>query len=328
MKKLRSLLWVAMLSVSVTVFFSCSNDDGDVLLVNVASDANNGGNGGNDQPQDNSQGAITLYSVNNGEIFKIRDYSVSGDDVNYQRDIAKHEEIWDLIRQIVPLDQLEKMSEFMIYNGSSSGSSGYVVQRTADLSKWQMGIAINYAYLGGFNANGELAYTIIHEFGHILTLNDSQLDASISERNCPNYFPGEGCAESNSYINEMYQLYWKDIASEHKASQGSQRDQQFFYNKYRDRFVTNYASTNPAEDMAEIFAMFITMRDKPLGNTIAEKKILLMYDRSELIAFRNHIRQNLNLRGTIANEAFILPAPGAWKLAGTIGNPMKTKCRH
>ncbi|QMU63158.1 MAG: hypothetical protein GKR88_01955 [Flavobacteriaceae bacterium] len=52
-----------------------------------------------------------------------------------------------------------------------------------------------------------------------------------------------------------------------------------------------------------------------------------MYDRIELVAFRNHIRQNLSLRGTGVN-AFQLPAPGAWKQAKTFGNPNKTTCRH
>ena len=228
----------------------------------------------------------------------------------------------------MPLNQREKMGEFLIYNGTTSGSAGFVVEIKKDLSSWKMGVAINYAYEGGFNTRGELAYTIIHEFGHILTLHKDQVDASVTQGNCTNYYPGEGCARSNSYINELYQSFWKDIQAEYQTAQTNQSTQQVFYDKYKDRFVTQYASTNPGEDIAEVFATFVTKKDKPVGTTIAEKKILLMYNRSELVAFRNHIRQNLQLRGRGASASFVLPKAGEWKQANTFGNPYKTKCRH
>ncbi len=56
--------------------------------------------------------------------------------------------------------------------------------------------------------------------------------------------------------------------------------------------------------------------------------MLLMYNRSELVDFRNHIRNSLQLRGKGNAPAFELPKPGQWKRADTFGNPLKTKCRH
>ncbi len=343
MKKLKNLTWVIVFSVSILFFYSCNNDD-DLFLNNAVENVNTENeNNGNENSESNdngdsnsnsgnqqqgNDGEITLYKVTNGNITKVTDYKVTGSDLEFQKDTNKHNEIWDLVRKVVPLNQLEKMSEFMIYNGEVSGSAGYVFEKTADLSKWQMGIAINYAYEGGFNNKGELAYTIIHEFGHILTLNDVQLNASISQGDCNNYYPGEGCAKENSYINELYQKYWKDIKDEHTKAQDSQNGQEDFYNKYSNRFVTNYASTNPGEDIAEVFATFVTRKEKPSGATIAEKKILLMYNRNTLVDFRNHIRKNLNLRGKGSAQSFVLPEPGSWKQAKTYGNPKKTKCRH
>ena len=342
MKNLKNITRVIVFFFSIIIFTSCNNEDEIVFLQNApenvstetttseneSSDNNDGSNSNTGNQQQGNDGEITLYQVSNGSISKVTDYKVTGSDLEYQKDTQKHNEIWDLVKKIVPLNQLEKMSEFMIYNGDISGSSGYVVQRSQDLSKWQMGIAINYAYDGGFNYKGELAYTIIHEFGHILTLNDNQLNASISKGECNNYFPGEGCANENSYINELYQNYWKDISEEHQNAQNSESEQDTFYNKYSDRFVTNYASTNPGEDIAEVFTFFVTKKDKPLGKTIAEKKVLLMYDRNVLVEFRNHIRKSLNLRGKGSSQSFVLPKPGSWKQANIYGNPYKTKCRH
>ena len=327
MKNLKKIIWITVFTTAILFFNSCEKED--TILPqhseeNIKDDKDNDNNG--QQSNNKNEGEITLYSVANGKLTKTTDYKVTGTDLDFQNDVEKHNQIWELVKKVVPLNQLEKMSEFMIYNGNSSGTAGYVVEKTKDLSKWQMGIAIDFAFQGGFNHQGELAYTIIHEFGHILTLNDNQLNASISESNCKNYFPGEGCAKKESYINELFQNYWKDIADEHSNALNDQNAQEEFYSKYSDRFVTNYASTNPGEDVAEVFATFVTKKEKPSGATIAEKKILLMYNRSELVDFRNHIRKNLKLRKKGKGVSFELPKPGAWKQANTYGT--KSKCRH
>lgn len=320
MKQIRTILSVFLIVIVVSVFHSCSKDATPVAPKVTTTETNN-------LPQ-GQRGEITLYKVSGDVITKITDYQVSGADLAFQKDIAKHNEIWELVKKIVPKDQRVKMTQFLIYNGETTGSAGFVTDIKQDLSEWKMGIAINFAYQGGFNTNGEVAYTIIHEFGHILTLNDTQLNASVSQNSCTNYFPGEGCAKSSSYIDELFQKHWKDIWDEYQKAKENQSSQQAFYKKYQSRFVTRYASTNPAEDIAEVFATFVTRNDKPSGTTVAEKKILLLYNRSELVAFRDHIRKNLNLRSRGNTNGFILPKPGSWKQANTIGNPYKTNCRH
>ena len=330
MRNFKNIFLVVLLAISISVFNACSKDEIVIPSSSVIDNTNsgsgtNGDSSGNSQDEGN-QGEITLYKVEGDNITKIKDYKVSGVNLEYQKDLAKHNQIWDLVKKIVPKNQRDKMGEFLIYNGEVTGSAGFVSQIKQDLSSWVMGIAINYAYEGGFNAGGELAYTIIHEFGHILTLEKSQVDASITQANCKNYFPGEGCAKDNSYINELYSNYWKDIWSEYEQAQNDQNSQQQFYTKHSERFVTQYASTNPGEDIAEVFATFVTKKEKPKGSTIADKKILLMYNRTELVDFRNHIRTNLQLRGIGNTLAFELPEPGKWKQAKTIGNPYKTKC--
>ncbi|WP_299157997.1 putative zinc-binding metallopeptidase [uncultured Tenacibaculum sp.] len=328
MKKIKRLIIPLFIVLSILVINSCNNDEAIIIPSSTADNSNDSNSEDTSNQEQGNDGEITLYKIDNDNISKIKDYKVTGEDLEYQKDIVKHNQIWDLVKKIVPLNQRKKMGEFLIYNGTTSGSAGFVVQLKKDLSSWKMGIAINYAFQGSFNAGGQLAYTIIHEFGHVLTLNDTQLDASITTENCKNYFPGEGCAKEDSYINELHANYWKDIWTEYEVAKKDQESQQKFYEKHKDRFVTQYASTNPPEDIAEVFATFITKKEKPAGNTIAEKKILLMYKRNELIEFKNHIRKNLQLRGRGNSLAFELPEPGKWKQANTIGNPYKTKCRH
>ena len=312
--------WIIALFIVSISFYGCSNQDDDLdLLTDNTTDPIGGGgigDGSGGGTQSGTQGEITLYAVMGPNIQKLVDYQVSGQDIAYQNDVARHQELWGFTKDVVPESHRNYMNEFMIYNGEVTGSAGYVYETKTDLSTWQMGLAINFA-----DDQNELLYTIIHEFGHILTLNNTQLDASISRNACQNYFPGEGCAKVVSFINKLYNLGWDDIWGEYQQAQGSETAMQAFYDRHQDRFVTNYAATNPGEDIAEVFATFVTMSSKPAGNTIAERKILLMYDEPELVSLRDYIRTNL-----FGNRKSISLTPGSWRRANTIGTHTSSHC--
>ncbi|WP_226294221.1 putative zinc-binding metallopeptidase [Aquimarina algicola] len=311
--KTKKYLLIVFLSVCALFFYSCDNDDDAVA-----------GQQTDSSEQDNSEsGSITLYRVEGDRIVKKRDENVTGTNLEYQKDTKKHQQIWDLVKKIIPKEYMSKMSEFMIYSGEDSGSSGYVFETEKDLSKWQMGIAIDFAYEGGFNKDGELAYTIIHEFGHILSLEKEQVDSSINEESCKHYFPGEGCSKEDSYINTLYQNHWVDIWKEfNNVDPEKEEEAEKFYQKYKTRYVTQYASTNPGEDIAEVFATFVTSKAKPKGENGADKKVQRLYQKSELVKLRNYIRGN-----TQKSSERLLPIPGTWKNAKTIGDRNKSHCR-
>lgn len=318
LKKWNHILIIFLSIVAISVQ-SCKKDDD---VADPVQDSDNqvstSGNTGNTD----DEGNITLYKVEGDKIVKEKDYKVTGKLLEFQKDTKKHEEIWNLVKKIVPEGYRSKMSEFVIFAGEKDDTAGYVIERTQDLSKWQMGIAIDFAYTGGFNADGQLAYTIIHEFGHIITLEKSQVDSSIAEANCKNFFTGEGCSRDNSNINKLYQNHWADIWDEFLKA-NSESDKQKFYDKYKDRYVTQYASTNPGEDIAEVFATFVTRAGGVNENNRAEKKIGIMYNDAEMIKLRNHIRGNI-----AKSSKNFLPAPGSWKNANTFGNKNKTHCGY
>ena len=111
---------------------------------------------------------------------------------------------------------------------------------------------------------------------------------------CPVYFPGEGCSRKNSYINAFYNQFWADIYEEFQDINLIEDDDEYyealdeFYYKYEDYFVTDYAVTNPEEDIAEAFTFFV-LSPRPAGNTIAEEKILFFYNYPELVDLRDEI---------------------------------------
>ena len=191
---------------------------------------------------------------------------------------------------VFPLSYRDKIGEFLIYNGSVTETNGLSVQINNDLSKWKLGIAINYSN----DDQQQLIYTIVHEFGHILTLNNDQINTTIREDSCTTFYTDLGCSKSDSYLNQFQNQFWADIWDAFLTAQGDGvMGIQSFYTTYSDRFLVQNSANNPKEDIADAFAIFVTREEGSTGNSIAEQKIEFMYNFSELVSLRNYIRTNL-----------------------------------
>jgi len=128
----------------------------------------------------------------------------------------------------------------------------------------------------------EMVFTIVHEFAHILTLNDTQLNPDRNELRCGEFYTDEGCAHADAYINAFYKLFWKEKKLDDFASA-----------RYSPQeFVTDYAATNIGEDIAESFASFV-LSGKKTGSTKAQQKVNFFYDYPELLQIRESIRRTL-----------------------------------
>ena len=307
MNSLKHFFW--LFAIAVLTLTSCEDDfignfDDDFGFEEPIDDGNHGGNN-DDGHTHNEEGGLTLYRVDGSEtITKIKDYEVASNLLPFQQDYTKHDQMWAYFKKLIPIENRGEIVEFEVFHGGGE-LLGYVKPiNDNDLSRWKLGLAIDATGdLTSTSITTDFAYTIIHEYGHILTLNHLQVDAATDAGSCSTYHTGEGCSKPNSYINELYNLGWKDIIDEFNAIQTDQQGEDF-YNKYQSRFVTNYALSNPGEDVAEVFAVFVTADAAPTGNTIADQKIQAMYNRPELVELRRKIRQDNIVRAIV---------PGSWK---------------
>lgn len=219
----------------------------------------------------------------------------------------EHNRIWEYFRAIIPLEQRSFLTEFIIITDGNRNLLAAVSQTEDAPDKWALLVDIADTK----NAH-ELTYTMIHEFGHLLTLGPEQVvpslaifkdpdDSSLYFQElaaCFTYFPGEGCSNPGSYIDEFYNRFWLDIYDEWNKIEFERDEEEYiksmeaFYMKYEDRFVTDYAVTRPVEDIAETFTFFV-LSPMPDGDTIAEQKILFFYDYPELVELRKVILQNV-----------------------------------
>ncbi len=269
-----------------------------------------------------------------GDVYKIDDpnyveppsyylvtYSVSGDMLtnpvldpipdelkDEQQDTTSQKEAWQIFTTLIPPKDRQMVSQYIIFTDGGDNTLAAVDQIPTDLTRWI--IEVDVADLENKNA---LLFTLIHEYAHVLTLNDSQVridkevykdpyNISLLESKsaaCPTYFTGGGCSLPNSYVNAFYQRFWVDINTEWGKIDALQYaddlspyyDELYhFYLKHQDQFVDDYATTHPTEDIAESFAYFV-FSPKPTGTSIRDQKILFFYAYPELLELRQSILQ-------------------------------------
>ncbi|HSH01550.1 MAG TPA: hypothetical protein VLL52_03455, partial [Anaerolineae bacterium] len=159
-----------------------------------------------------------------------------------------------------------------------------------DLSRWVLAVDIE-----DIADVDDLNYTLIHEYAHVMTLDDSQVASGVTSESCDEYALFEGCALPRAYLNAFYEKFWADVFAELGVSSEDELTEDMmvdYYEENEDSFVTDYASTNPGEDIAESFTVFV-LQPKPAGDTIAEQKVLFFYDYPELVRLRGDIASRL-----------------------------------
>ena len=232
---------------------------------------------------------------------------VAGDLRDEQDDRTLHDEIWNYFTRLIPLEERDFVTAFAIVTDGSGNILGAVGQSSDSPEEWILEVDII-----DMTDDYVLTFTLLHEFAHLLTLNSSQVPPSTlifenpnsesvyqSELDaCPYYFPGEGCSNPDSYLNRFFDRFWPHLFAEWQEID-SETDEDIyydllddFYDTYQDQFLTDYAATSPAEDIAESFAFFI-LSPKPELTSIANEKILFFYEHAELVELRRRILNQL-----------------------------------
>ena len=253
---------------------------------------------------------LITYRISGNQIVEPDRAAVTDDLLDLQDDADTHQKIWVYFSQLVPPEQRTYLSRYVIFTDGPEEVLAFVTPDTDDPTQWRLGVDI------ADSSNPEdLTFTLVHEFGHLLTLNDRQVPAdralalepdneALYEETmaaCPVYFPGEGCSEPDSYINAFFQRFWADSYETWQATTQLEDEveredaTEAFYLSRRDAFVSDYAATSPEEDIAETFATFV-LRPKPTGDRVADQKVRFLYDYPELVKLRAEMSGRLYSR--------------------------------
>jgi len=213
-------------------------------------------------------------------------------------DSIKNQEVWNIFTALIPLSVRWDFIRYEVVDDAQSDTAAHVVQTQDDNTKWVLSINLSAFYVDGVLEPEESYATLIHEFAHVMTLNLSQMryypeqesDAIIErfEDSCEWNLLQEWCLKGDAYLSRFIDTFWNDSEYLEKV----RSEEVSAYEDTPESFVTDYAATNPWEDIAESFTYFV-LRSKPEWDTIADEKLRFFYNYSELDSLRKQIRSNL-----------------------------------
>jgi hypothetical protein len=244
---------------------------------------------------------LATYDVDGDEISNLQvTEGLTGEQAEIAEDTEAHERVWDLFSRITDAEHEPLIDTFVVFSDGFQNILAAVEPQPPDYTSWTV-------YIDGADLEdeGELVLTLAHEYAHILTLETSQVEFSETlEPECGELVvvPDYGCAVAGSYW-EAYNPFWAPLEEEHAAIDElatSGDEQEYydalgtFYEEHQDEFVTDYAVTSQAEDMAESFSYWM-VDDDPQYTGVAQEKIDFWDQFPELVALREQARENLGL---------------------------------
>lgn len=231
-------------------------------------------------------------------------YKINGDIITLVSG-KKHnedEKVFSMFTTLIPESARKDFKLFNVVNDQEWDTAAHVVQDNDEPNKWNMTVNIASFYIDWKIDMKESLHTLIHEYSHVLSLGKTQVKYPASNwvekendsayetarKICREYFVWEGCLRSKAYLNSFIEKFWKkDFATSQNWKEND------FYTGKENNFVSDYAATNPWEDIAESFTNFV-LKSKTTWNTIADQKMLFFYSYPELVKLRNIIRSRLS----------------------------------
>lgn len=227
-------------------------------------------------------------------------YTILGDAielVSWKEDI-RNTEVWNIFAALIPLSHREDFLIYEVTDDENSDTAAHVIQSEEDNTKWTLGVNLSAFYIDWILEPEESYATLIHEFAHVLTLNKTQVryypvtdDETVLERfseNCERNVLQEWCLKPGAYMDDFIDMFWSDS----KYLEKVRNEEVSAYEDNPSSFITDYAATNPGEDIAESFTYFV-MRSPAEWNTIADQKLRFFSQYKTLESLRKQIRSNL-----------------------------------
>ena len=237
---------------------------------------------------------ITLSSDEQGCLVTVSSYSVGITNVlaSYpvrggQASITDPEDalVWDYLCSILPLEARQKIAQFNLFTDGTSNILAYTSPVQVDGVSDNTRFSISIDYYDVYDENGEkrdwskLTYTILHEYGHVLLEDETQVDLTKGDSTHDPAAFIEG-----SFRKGFYDAFWNDLGDTGVGD----------YDANPTHYVSRYGANYFHEDIADTFAVFV-LGGQPQGDTVAEEKLRFFWADPDMAALRAAIRQNLGL---------------------------------
>ncbi len=185
------------------------------------------------------------------------------------------DELFQLFVDLVGVDAVDTaVAEWRVFYSESEDLGGFV-ELIPETGQWVVGVN-RAGYDKGSSARRSFAQLFIHEYAHILLY------------------------EKPTFVSEFTKLFWTaaDLRHMEAVSKAAGVNRfallQAYFAKNSERFVSDYATLSPDEDLAETFVALVEDRSFPKG-TIAERKLAALAGEPDLSQERSELAARLKI---------------------------------
>ena len=266
--------WIIATAIIATIAVAFA-----IVIVAVAANRDRLGIG--DPP---SPGFSEPRTAEDSDLGTMQIYDVLSDGMLEPVAVGLAADVWDVFTRVAT--PAFTSSVVLTYEVGSSDTSDLLAWVTQDLDSaeyWHLSVNLD-----GAKDISYLLTTLIHEYAHILTLDLEQMPPS---SDCEVAAPSQDCWYDDAYLLAFWEEFWSGYGDDAPAASNTDDTvKQAFYQEHEEDFVTAYAATNVAEDIAESFmAYVIEPIPDPAASVVAAK--MAFFERyPELSAIRERIR--------------------------------------
>ncbi len=185
------------------------------------------------------------------------------------------EQLWQVAAAVAGPGPVADIDELLVFDSDVKNTSpgafitvGEVRPRGHDPSHWRLALAPN-----GIGRT-ELALTVAHEVGHLVSLDASQ-QVPRPAPGCRTLPVDDGCVVSGGILDRYLKSTWTDgvwkqwdAADALKDDAGRHKALQKVYDDHSTDFVSSYAASAPEEDFAESFGYWCALGVKDAGDYV------------------------------------------------------------
>lgn len=214
---------------------------------------------------------IAVYSIND-ENLTLK----TGNLNEYQE--KKAFEQFEKFKVLIPKEWRKNIVEFNVEE-SKFPFAAYITYSEENPNKMKLGV--NLYFINTLVAG----YTMIHEFGHAFSMDESQRTRPYSDNE--EYFSE---FKEDAYMRKFFNDFWTNVPKNWIVNTGkAQKDVDLFYKLNRDKYISAYAISNVYEDFAESFSSFV-LEKAPFDSTKkVDEKLKFFYQYPELVLLRLQI---------------------------------------
>ena len=193
--------------------------------------------------------------------------------------------VWEYVCSILPERCRQNIAQFDLFTDGCSNILAFTAPLAAEGRPKNAQFSVSIDHYDVYDENGarrdwsKLTYTILHEYGHVLLEDETQVDLTQGESTHDPAAFVEG-----SFRKAFYDAFWQGIGDSAASD----------YETNPTHYVSQYGANYFHEDIADTFAVFV-LSGKPEGKTVAEEKILFFWNDADMVQLRGEIRANLGL---------------------------------